>query len=307
MGQEEVDRSCLMDMSSSLPRSEMTSTTDENEEFFDFAEGDNSQIMDTISSNGVCDHEPLTPVPASVKSPFDQWLEESDAMLDDLSIDKQLIYNKLKAGKDRFGPSAEVLWRLTKALRLLGTAAQKKGDKDKQKDLAFETLRVAKEALNAGPENADCHKWYAVAVGSISDFVTTKEKIQNGGEFKLHVDRALALRQGDATLYHMRGRWAFEVASLTWIERKVASTLFSKVPEASVEDAVDFLLKAHVINSNWKENVLCVAKCYIALKRFQEAIEWIDRGIELETRGEDDQMAHSELLSLQTKYSKYRS
>jgi tetratricopeptide (TPR) repeat protein len=297
-----------MAMSSTFPRSEMTTTTEDNEEFFDFAEGDNSQTMDMISSNGVCDHEPLTPVQASGKNPFNQWLEESDAMLDDLSIDKQLIYNKIKEGRDRFGPSADVLWRLTKALKLLGTAAQKKGDKDRHKELAFETLRVAKEALDTGPESAECHKWYAVAVSSVSEFVTMKEKIQNGGEFILSVNKALELKEGDATLYHMRGRWCFEVASLSWIERKVASALFSRsVPEVSIEEAMDSLLKAQEIRKDWKENVHWLVKCYITLKRFQEAIEWIDRGIQLKgTGGEEDQLAHSRLLSLQTKYTNYR-
>jgi len=37
----------------------------------------------------------------------------------------------------------------------------------------------------------------------------------------------------------MRGRFAFSVASLTWLERKAAAAFYSKPPEATFEEAID--------------------------------------------------------------------
>lgn len=88
----------------------------------------------------------------------------------------------------------------------------------KKKNLAFEALRYAEKAVGLDPQNPDCHKWYAIAIGSISDYVQTKEKIENGAAFKKHIDLALELKPEDPTLYHLLGRWSGEVANLSWLE-----------------------------------------------------------------------------------------
>lgn len=81
---------------------------------------------------------------------------------------------------------------MAKASHQLGIAAKKKNDKVLREKLALQTLSYAKTALASASQSADCHKWYAIAIGSMSDFVGTKEKIQNGSIFKEHVDSALA-------------------------------------------------------------------------------------------------------------------
>ena len=74
-------------------------------------------------------------------------------------------------------------------------------------------FRYASEALQLAPEDPECHKWYAIAVGSLSEFVGVQQKIQNGYEFKKHVDSAIKLKPGDPTLHHMLGRWCYEASS----------------------------------------------------------------------------------------------
>lgn len=70
-------------------------------------------------------------------------------------------------------------------------------------------------------DSADFHKWYAILIGSHGMFLPTKAKIESGHKFRKHVDRALELSPNDPALYHLLGRFKFEVASLTWIEKKV--------------------------------------------------------------------------------------
>jgi hypothetical protein len=59
--------------------------------------------------------------------------------------------------------------------------------------------------------NADAHKWYAITLGSCGDFLPLKEKIENGYVFKQHVDKAISLRPMDYSLYHLLGRFEYEV------------------------------------------------------------------------------------------------
>lgn len=72
-------------------------------------------------------------------------------------------------------------------------------------------FRYAMEALKLDEANPECHKWFAIAVGSLSEFVGTQQKIQNGYLFKKHVDIAVKLKPLDPTLHHMLGRWCYEV------------------------------------------------------------------------------------------------
>ncbi|RWS28845.1 regulator of microtubule dynamics protein 1-like protein [Leptotrombidium deliense] len=274
----------------SLPASEITTNSvDENDEFFDFAD-----------SNGVSN------VVVS-ETNWDKWLQEVDALLEDTSTNKTELYNKIKSGLEKFGTKADILWRLAKATHLLSIAADKDGDKEKKKKLAYETLEYAKSSLEKDSSNSECHKWYAIAIGSMSDYVSTKEKIENGNEFKTHVDAALAIRPLDPTLHHMLGRWHMEIAKLTWVEKKVASALFSKVPDSTYDTALPCFLKAYELKPKWKENLLCISNAYIALKKYDEAVKWIEDGLSIRVKGEDDQLAHEHLLGLQKKYSSYRN
>lgn len=113
------------------------------------------------------------------------------------------------------------------------------------------------------------HKWYAIVLSSLSDFRSTKEKIQESVLIKEHCLKAIELHGkgahsslktthhrprrreqcpdslprlwcagGDQTLNHLLGRWCFAVASISWMERKLASAIFASPPESSYDEAL---------------------------------------------------------------------
>jgi hypothetical protein len=43
---------------------------------------------------------------------------------------------------------------------------------------------------------------------------------------------------GDQTLNHLLGRWCYAVASVSWMERKLASAIFATPPESSYDEAL---------------------------------------------------------------------
>jgi len=50
------------------------------------------------------------------------------------------------------------------------------------------------------------------------------------------------MEPNEYSLLHMRGRFAFSVASLSWLERKAAAAFFAEPPSATFEEAIaDFL------------------------------------------------------------------
>lgn len=226
-----------------------------------------------------------------------EWFSDSE-------LDKKVLYTKVEELCNHFHRPAELVCLLTKASNFLVTRAVKNGDREEQKRMAFHTFQLGEEAVSKGPHSAECHKWYAIAIGGISDFVPVKEKIKNGSLFKEHVDTAIALAPADATLHHMLGRFCCEIANLSWIERKVASALFGEVPAATLEDAQRHLSKARDLKREWKENILHLAKCSIQLKQMDAGITLIEEGIALPITGEDDEVCHKELLLLKSRYAK---
>lgn len=69
--------------------------------------------------------------------------------------------------------------------------------------------------------NADLYKWCAILIGLKGDFLPLAEKIQNGYVFKEYIIKGLEIHPDDSTLHHLLGRFRYEVASLSWLERKV--------------------------------------------------------------------------------------
>lgn len=64
---------------------------------------------------------------------------------------------------------------------------------------------------------------------------------------------------------------------MSWIERKVAGTLFAEVPAATLPEAIEDFKAAHTLNPTpWKENSLYLAKCYIAMGKYPDAVHWLD-------------------------------
>jgi hypothetical protein len=75
-------------------------------------------------------------------------------------------------------------------------------------------VHYAKRALELDESDAEAHKWFAVTVGSRGEFLSTREKIEDGFIFKQHVDTALALQPRDPSLHHLLGRFSYEVSIL---------------------------------------------------------------------------------------------
>jgi hypothetical protein len=145
---------------------------------------------------------------------------------------------------------------------------------------------------------------YCAAVGRIAPFVGTKERIQFGHEFKKHADVAREVDPNDRLLHHMYGRWCYEVAGLSWMERTIAATFFDAPPESSYKEALSALLKADELRHDWIGNQLWISKTLIADKRVDEAKKWMAGALELTPVTEEDNLSRRELVALHHKHSK---
>lgn len=187
------------------------------------------------------------------------------------------------------------------------TAAGLVGDNDMKKSLTLAGVARAEKALELNKNSSDAHKWYAITLGSKGDFVPIGERIKNGYIFKEHVDRAVELNpSSDSSIHYLRGRFCYEVSNLGWMERKIASTLFSAPPTSTPAEAlVHFQASERIAKPILKDNRLYMAKCFIAMKDNAQAACWLNKCIEMPVISTSDQPVQDEAVKLFSKYKQY--
>lgn len=199
------------------------------------------------------------------------------------------------------------LWRMCKSMYLMAVVIGQEGDSAKKQTLIFEAVDYGLKAIETDELNSEAHKWYAIVIGSRGEYLGIKEKILDGYEFKKHIDRASELSPHDHTIRHLLGRFCYEVAELSWWERKMASTLFADPPNATMEEAKDHFMAAEELKPDgWKENRQFLAKSCIHLKDYSAALHWLDMANELPVKNPDDQQAQNDIDELLMQYQSYR-
>nr|XP_018915686.1 PREDICTED: regulator of microtubule dynamics protein 1-like isoform X2 [Bemisia tabaci] len=270
----------------------VVNTDDEESEFYDFS----SDVEEAVPSRH-----------GRTESESEDMLRGIDHLLKGSNPDKIKAYGLLlEMNEELDGKDPEVLWRLSKVCHLLGQYEESENNNDKYKQFIESGIDYGKQALELNNRSPEAHKWYAVNIGSKGRYSGTKEKIQNGYEFKRHIDEALKLKDDDPILHHLLARFQYEVAILSAMERRVAKWLFSEVPEGKVTDAIAGFLKAEALNADpWKENEFLLAKCYIHEKQYQDAAKWLDKALKTKSDSPQDIKMDKEISKLLSKYTSY--
>eukprot|EP00755_Sulcionema_specki_P016657 Sspe_Gene.10514::Locus_3519_Transcript_2_2_Confidence_0.750_Length_1362::g.10514::m.10514 len=120
----------------------------------------------------------------------------------------------------------------------------------------------------------ECHKWFASLAAKWGELQGTKAKILNSHRVLEHANKACELLPTDSVANHLMGAVYFNVAQLSWIEKKVASAVFAKVPEHTFEEAVVYLERADRAEPNFIRNSLMLGQAYDKMKRPEEAKKW---------------------------------
>ncbi|XP_028620928.1 regulator of microtubule dynamics protein 2 isoform X2 [Grammomys surdaster] len=198
--------------------------------------------------------------------------------------------------KEKFSEEIEFLWRLARAygdMYDLSTSTQEK------KHYANIGKTLGERAITRAPMNGHCHLWYAVLCGYVSEFEGLQNKINCGHLFKKHLDIAIQLLPEDPLLYYLKGRYCYTVSRLSWIEKKMAATLFGEIPSSTVHEALCNFLKTEELQPGYSvSNYMFTAKCYIDLGESQEAWKFCNLALLLPTVTKEDKDAHKEVKKI---------
>ena len=206
-----------------------------------------------------------------------------------------------------------------------GSAEEEEEEKEEAKAMTYAALRAAREALRlagvmrstrdveqdssrtAGGDGGDAcgaaaaaacpghpsgpsHKWAGIALNATGDFEGTSASIANAHVIKAHWEAAVAADPGDATSWHLLGRWAFALADLGWASRAAASFVFGKPPSATFEEALAYFERAEAVSPGfWKKNAAMLGTTLLKLPgRKAEARPWLERARAIQTVTQED-------------------
>ncbi|XP_038174711.1 regulator of microtubule dynamics protein 2 isoform X2 [Arvicola amphibius] len=198
--------------------------------------------------------------------------------------------------KEKFSEETEFLWRLTRAygdMYDLSTNTQEK------KHYANIGKTLGERAITRAPMNGQCHLWYAILCGYVSEFEGLQNKINCGHLFKEHLDKAIQLLPEEPFLYYLKGRYCYTVSKLSWIEKKMAATLFGEIPSSTVHEALQNFLKAEELQPGYSvSNYMFVAKCYVDLEESQDAWKFCNLALLLPIVTKEDKESHKEVKKI---------
>ncbi|GFO03860.1 regulator of microtubule dynamics protein [Plakobranchus ocellatus] len=246
----------------------------------------------------------ISPSLKSVLDQIDEQLKESE--LDKLRSANETLKHLTQSEPDR----AEVYWRLAKSFFLLASddllINPSNDGSDNQKGLMKKAFEAAQKAVNLDNECGEAYKWLAIIRGSITQYLPMQEQIKSAYDIKEDIMASLRYNPKDSLSFHMLGRWCFSVYSLSWLERRIAATLFASPPVATLEEAMDSFLKAEELSPKESlDNCLYLAKCYLFKKDYNQVVYWLREGLKINGSSRDDLKSIEEMKTLLAQYESY--
>ena len=210
-------------------------------------------------------------------------LQEQNQFPEALALSNQL-YNKYQT--EDF-PKVEILWRIA---RSYFDIADQSTDLKIQKKNIDHAFPFVKEALEIAPESSKANHWYAVIIGRKGILEGTKQKIINSYEVEKYCLQAIELDPGYDGSYHVMGRWHYNVADLSWLERNIASLVYATPPKGSFEQAIEYFQSAISCKSDEIRHYLWLGKSYYSIGEYDKAKETLSRALEIVIRNNSDRI-----------------
>uniref|UniRef100_A0A8C3NS01 Regulator of microtubule dynamics protein 3 n=1 Tax=Cyanoderma ruficeps TaxID=181631 RepID=A0A8C3NS01_9PASS len=243
------------------------------------------------------DESPLL-LDSSLEEGLGQLLEQADRLHSGDEQDKREGFQLLLNNKLAYAGQQEFLWRLARAHSDMWELTE---DADERRSYATEGKEELELALQKWDQSAECHQWFAILCGQMSEYESIPKRIQAGYIFKEHIDKAIALKPQDPQLYYLLGRWCYQVAHLGWLEKRTVSALFKEPPTATVQDALQNFLRVEELSPGFsKAGRVYIAKCYRDLGDASAAVLWMDLASELPGNTKEDAESERELEEMRS-------
>ncbi|PBC34449.1 regulator of microtubule dynamics protein 1 isoform X1 [Apis cerana] len=218
-------------------------------------------------------------------------IAKADALYDQEQY--QEIYKFLINYKD--SGDVEIIWRLCRAMYKMS----KNANEIDGKKLIFEACHLILDAIKIKEDHWVAHKWASILLNSKTLYEGMKAQIKESYNIKKHMLRAIELNPKEPTLMYMLGSWCYQIADLTWYQRKIASVIFAEPPSSSFEEALKYFENAEEIEPNfYSQNLLMLGKTHLKLNNKEKALKYLKMTVDYPAKNDDDRNAKQEAQKL---------
>ncbi|NXF10764.1 RMD3 protein, partial [Smithornis capensis] len=243
------------------------------------------------------DETPLS-LDSSLEEGLGQLLEQADRLHGGDEQDRREGFQLLLNNKLVYAGQREFLWRLARAHSDMWELTE---NTDEKQSYASEGKKELELALQKWDQSAECHQWFAILCGQLSEHESIPKRIQAGCVFKEHIVKAMELKPEEPQLYYLLGRWCYQVAHLGWLEKKTVSALLEAPPTATVQDALQNFLRVEELSPGYsKAGRVYIAKCYRELGNTAAAALWMDLACDLPGNTKEDAESERELEEMRS-------
>ncbi|KFR07491.1 Regulator of microtubule dynamics protein 3, partial [Nipponia nippon] len=235
---------------------------------------------------------------SSLEEGLGQLLQQADRLHNGGEQEKREGFQLLLNNKLAYADQKDFLWRLARAHSDMYEITE---DMDEKRSYATDGKEEMEIALQKWDQSGECHQWYAVLCGQLSEHESIQKRIQTGYIFKEHIDKAIELKPEDPKSYYLLGRWCYQISHLGWLEKKTAAALFEAPPTATVQDALQNFLQAEELSPGFsKAGRVYIAKCYRDLGNNSAAALWMNLASELPVHTKEDAESERELEEMRS-------
>jgi tetratricopeptide (TPR) repeat protein len=173
--------------------------------------------------------------------------------------DALALYVKADAIKPN---NAEIHRRISKQYTQLMLDASSSSEKT---ELGGKALDAAKRAVAADPKNSQAHLALAIVYGRNALNESPRRKIELSKLIKQEAETAARLDPGNDLAWYVLGRWNYEIANFHPVLKTLAQTICGKLPDASMEKAVECFQRAIALQPQRVVGHLELGRAYLAL------------------------------------------
>ena len=106
--------------------------------------------------------------------------------------------------------------------------------------------------------------------------------------------RAIELDPSYDGTYHVMGRWHFNLADLSWVERTIADLVYATPPEGSFRDAAEYFQKAIDAKNNEIRHHLWLGKSLIEMGEKKSGKNSLEKAVALPPLDDGDKLLKNE-------------
>ena len=183
--------------------------------------------------------------------------------------------------------SFEILKRLTLTSNDCGEDLRDT-DMEAAKQYFRESVAYAKIAREKYPDVPEIHFLLAISHGNLARYSNGKEKVKLARNVESNLQKMIELKPDFFPSYIALGIYYRQVSNLSWFQKKFANSFLGGLPDGTIEDSRDSLLKALELDPDFIITHYEIGRTYKEMEDYEKATYHFKKVLELGVRDHSD-------------------